>query len=139
MFHAMSSLPVILCGMCFSFNKSLSHLPEACIPFWLMIVVNESRRNPFNSNSLCDNIHFISFIYLKDSNTLINISVDVPVLASRLIFNCSPLARCYTRHIQTYNIIYKYLTALITRRERYRVKIVVFGAQIYSDITRFNN
>ena len=40
------------------------------------------------------------FIYVfKGQCTLINISVNVPVLASRLIFNCSPLARCYTRHM----------------------------------------
>ncbi len=37
-----------------------------------------------------ENISYISYFFIyKD-----NISVNVPVLASWLIFNCSPLARC---------------------------------------------
>lgn len=35
------------------------------------------------------------YLYIKGQCTLVNISLNVPVLASWLIFNCSTLARCF--------------------------------------------
>ncbi len=87
--ETMAMEPCVIC------NTSSS---AACISLCLLNITLGSHSQPAVihwTKCLITSFLFFSFIYLQGQHTLINISVNMPVLASQQIFNYSPLAQCF--------------------------------------------